>query len=108
MTRWPHQSASTQTARVITRLAEQETLRFGHYQTGPEHFLLAIIKLEDDQPCLAAAALRTLLGNLRAVRLETENRMESQLDMRTRQPFKRRLNRSVRLYSQRIIPSATS
>jgi len=82
MTSWPHQSGSTETARAITTRAEKETIRFGHYRTNPEHFLLAIIRLEDDQPCAAAAALRKLV-DLRVLRQETEKRMSSHCDMRS-------------------------
>ena len=82
MTLWPHHTASSETARFITTLAENQSLRFNHYFTEPEHFLLAIVCLENDLPCLAAVALNALLGDLRPLRQETEKRMESHPCMR--------------------------
>jgi len=56
------------------RLANSEAQQFNHEYIGPEHVLLALIKLPDG---VAANVLRQLDVDLQKVRLDLENSMES-------------------------------
>ena len=70
----------TDRARKVMQLANQEAQRFNHEYIGTEHILLGLIK---EGSGVAASVLKSLGIDLRKIRLEVENVVQSGPDMVT-------------------------
>src|ERR1700678_968720 len=68
----------TERARKVMQLANQEARRFNHEYIGTEHVLLGLIK---EGSGVAAKVLKNLDVDLRKIRLEVENLIQSGPDM---------------------------
>lgn len=76
----PDLNRSTDRARRVLALANQEAQRFNHQYIGTEHILLGLVK---EGSGVAASALKSLGVDLRTVRLEVEKLVKSGPEMVT-------------------------